>query len=165
MKKRFAIVAVLASGAGMATFTAVWAQRQAPPPAVLVNVATIAENAPKLKQAIETLKNEFEATGQTFKQDSERANELVAQLGKLTPNSPEYKELEQRLTKMRADFELRGKRITEDFKDREAKLYHEHSRELKSALTAFGQATGVQLVLRYDPPAEEDVKDPRRVLR
>jgi hypothetical protein len=82
----------------------------------------------------------------------------------MTPNSPEHKEMEQRLTKMRADFELRGKRMTEDFKDREAKLYYEHSRDLRAELQRFGESTGVMLVLRYEPP-QVDPKDPRRVMR
>ncbi|MEX2112498.1 MAG: OmpH family outer membrane protein [Pirellulales bacterium] len=164
MKKRLAIVAGLATCAGLATVTAVWAQRQAPPTAVLVDVASVAENAPRLKESLEALKKEFEAAGESFKQESERGNQLMQQFGKLTPNSAEYKEMEQRLTKMKADFELRGKRITEDFKDREAKLYYEHARELNAETARFGQSTGVLLVLRYDPP-QADIKDPRRVMR
>ncbi len=164
MRKRLSIVAAFAICAGLATAALVRAQRPAPPPAVLVNVATLAEGAPKLKQSVEGLKKEYEAAGEAFKQESEKANQLVQQFSKMTPNSAEYKEMEQRLTKMRADFELRGKRLTEDFKDREAKLYYEHTRDLKTELARFGESTGVMLVLRYDPPQAEP-KGPQRVMR
>jgi Skp family chaperone for outer membrane proteins len=166
MRKRLSIVAAIAIavGVGLVTATIVRAQRQAPPPAVLINVASLAESAPKLKQAVAELKKEYEAAGEAFKQESEKANQLVQQFSKMTPNSPEYKEMEQRLTKMLADFELRGKRMTEDFKDREAKLYYEHTKDLKAELKRFGESTGVSLVLRYDPPVA-DPKDPRIVMR
>jgi Skp family chaperone for outer membrane proteins len=164
MKKRLSIVAAVATCAGLATATTVWAQRPAAPSTVLIDVNKVAESAPRLKQSLEALKKEFEATGETFKKESETANSMVQQLGSLQPHSPKYKQLESKLTKMRADFELRGKRVTEEFKDRESKLYYEHSRELQAELNRFAQRTGILLMLRYEEP-EGEIKDPRQAMR
>ncbi len=164
MRKRLSIVALVATCAALTTATAVWAQRPAPPSTVLIDVNKVADSAPRLKQSLEALKKEYEATGEAFKKESENANTLVQKLGTLQPNSPDFKQLESRLTKMRADFELRGKRVTEEFKDRESKLYHQHSRELNAELDRFAQRTGILLMLRYDQ-SEGEIKDPRQVMR
>ncbi len=164
MKIRLSIVAVVATCAALATSPAVWAQRPAPPSTVLIDVSEVANTAPRLKQSLEALKKEFEATGESFKKESETANAMVQKLGTLQPNSPEYKQLESQLTKMCTDFELSGKRVTEEFKDRESKLFYQHSQELKTEFDRFAQRTGVLLMLRYDK-ADDEIKDPRQVMR
>ena len=130
----------------------------------LVNVITMTSESARLKQSLEALKKEYEGSTAQFKSESERGNQMTEKLRTLTPNSPEFKKLEQEVTKLRADFELHGKRVTNDVQDRESKLYFAFSKELREEVARYAQASGVQLVLRYDvsPP---ELTDPRAILQ
>ncbi len=168
MKTRLVLAVVAAACVAMVTVTSLLAQRAAQPQwtqtgAALVDVASLSRSHARLLQSLEALKEQHGASAQALKAESERGNQLTEQLRKLQPGSPEYKKLERQIAKMRADFELHGKRATNDIKDQEGKLYYAFSRELQSELRSFAHATGTQLVLRYDPPAQE-INDPRRVL-
>jgi len=169
MKFRLSIAVTLAVCLGLVAAATLNAQRPGQSPwsatgTALVDVGSLTRNSPRLKQALDALKKKYEADAEALKQESQRGNELVKKLGTLRTGSPAYKQLEQKLMKMRADFELRGKRATEAITDRESKIYYAFSRELEGEMARFAQATGVQLVLRYEPPAEE-LRGPRVVLR
>ncbi len=130
----------------------------------LVDIGAVTQNSAALKQSLDALKKEYEASSADFKRESEKGNQLTEKLRKMPAESPEHKKLEQELLKMRADFELRGKRISNDIRDRETKLFFSTLRDIQAELARFAQANGVKLVLRYDPtPAE--LNDPRAILQ
>jgi Skp family chaperone for outer membrane proteins len=134
------------------------------PPAALVDAVSITRNSAQLKQSLEALKKEYEASAAQFKQEADYGNQLGEKLKKTPPNSPEFKKIEQEMFKRRADFELHGARVTEDFKDREARLYYNFSRQLQAEVTRFAQANRVPLVLRYEPPPQS-LSDPREIMQ
>ena len=169
MRIRLVLIAAAASVAAMFTVTNLPAQRPRPPVGaqagpVLLDVTKLVNEHARLHQALEKLKKEYESAAESLKAESERGNQLTERLRKLPRNSPEAKKLERQITKMRADFDLSGKRATEQIKDRESKLYHAFSRELQAEIARFAQATGTKLVLRYDPPAQE-LHDPRKIMQ
>jgi Skp family chaperone for outer membrane proteins len=169
MRKRFVAASLAAACAGLLVSSSLVAQRPSgqggsSTGTALVDVITVTQNSTRLKQAIEALKREHEAKGQSFKQQSERGNQLGEQLKKMRPGTPEYKKLEQDLTKMRADFELAGKFATNDARQREAKIYYAFSRELHDEIARFAQASGVRLVLRHEPTPPQ-LNDPKQILR
>ena len=134
------------------------------PPAALVDAISITRSSTQLKQSLEVLKKEYEASAAQFKQEADYGNQLGEKLKKTPPNSPEFKKIEQEMFKRRADFELHGNRVTEHFKDREAKVYYDFSRQLQSEVVRFAQANRVPLVLRYEP-SPPSMNDPREVMR
>jgi Skp family chaperone for outer membrane proteins len=169
MKSRLAIGVTIVVCIGLIAISTLNAQRQGASPwsatgTALVDVDALTRNSPRLKQALDALKETYGAEAESLKKESQRGNELAKKLSTLRPGSPDYKQLEHDLLTMKADFELRGKRATEAIKDRESKIYYAFSRELQGEITRFAQATGVPLVLRYDPPSEERT-NPRAVLR
>ena len=72
--------------------------------------------------------------------------------------------MEQNILKMRADYELKGKRITEDIRDEESKIVLGLMAEIKGELGRYAQATGTQIILR-DNPEPPNLSDPRVILQ
>ncbi|MBI3837027.1 MAG: OmpH family outer membrane protein [Planctomycetia bacterium] len=130
----------------------------------LVDVAGISQKCARLTQSLEALKHEYESNAASFKKEADVGNQLTEKVRQMPAGSPERKQLEQEVLKRRADFELHGKRITEDARERETRLYVSMFRELNDELARYAQANGVQLILRYDV-APLDLSDPRAVLQ
>jgi Skp family chaperone for outer membrane proteins len=160
--------AAIAACVGIVTVSTLFAQRAAAPTTetrtALVSLASLTNNATGLKQSLDALKKEYEAKGASFKAESERGNQMAEQLSKLQPNSPEFKKLEREIFKLRADFELHGKRATEETQNAESKVYLNFSKEVRDEVARFAKASGVQLVLRYEPEPQE-LTDPRAILQ
>jgi Skp family chaperone for outer membrane proteins len=131
------------------------AQRPAGPVArggpALVDMTAIVQNSSRLKQDMVKLKDQYEAKAAELKKESDRGNKMTEDARKLPPSSPERKEMEQKVLKLRADFELHGKRINDDTREQEAKIVYAMLRELQDELARHAQVNGEQLILRYDP--------------
>ena len=144
---------------GLLIVSALWAQRtpssSSPPTGVaLVDVASISLNSQRVKQSIEAMKAQYEHSAATLKQESDAGNAITEQVRKMPPG-PERKKAEQDLMKKRADFELHGKRLRNEAADGEAKVYHSLAIEIREELARYASATGVPLILRYEPSPTE----------
>jgi Skp family chaperone for outer membrane proteins len=169
MRFSLAAAAAVVGCVGLLTISTLSAQRPVAPTAprdgvALVDVAAVSQKCARLTQSLETLKHDYESKAASFKQEAEAGNQLTEKVRKMPAGSPERKKLEQQVLKMRADFELHGKRITDDAHESETKLYVSMFRELNDELARYAQANGIQLVLRYDVPPL-DLSDPRAVLQ
>ena len=159
MSKSSVAAAVVGVGMGFLGASPLWAQRAAtsssiPSGVALVDVASITMNSQRVKQSIEAMKAQYEQSAATLKKESDSGNAITEQVRKLPPG-PERKKAEQDLMKKRADFELHGKRLRDEAADGEAKVYHALARELREELARYAAATGVPLILRYEPsPAD-----------
>jgi Skp family chaperone for outer membrane proteins len=157
MRRSLAIITAAGIGVAVLAISTGWAQRPAAVASsgvALVNVAEIGQKLPRILESVEALKKEYQAQGESLKKEGERGNAMTEQMRKLPPG-PERKKMEADLAKMRADFELRGKKITEEAADRESKIYLSVSKEIQEELTRYAAATGTQLVLRYEPSPTE----------
>ena len=157
MNRSLVVTAATAIGVGAWAISNSWAQRPAggPPQKIaLINVAEIGQKLPRVLQGVEALKKEYQAHGESLKKEGERGNAMTEQMRKMPPG-PERKKMEQDLAKMRADFELRGKKITEEASDKEAKIYFSVAKEIQEELTRYSATAGVPLVLRYEPSPTE----------
>ena len=163
------IAAAVAGSVGLLAVSQISAQRPSPPApprngVALVNMASITQGSVRLNQAMETLKKEYLAKAEGLKKEGEQGNQLTEEARKLPPGTPQRKELEQKILKLRADYELHGKKVTNDTREGETKIMFSLTREIQDELARYAQANGVQLVLRYDPtPAE--MTDPRLILQ
>lgn len=133
------------------------------PPVMLVDINSVMMNSARLKQQMEGLKKEYEGKAEELKKEGERGNRMTEEARKLPAGSPERKEAEQKVLKARADFEIRGKKVNDETREKELKIVYSTLRELKDELARYGQATGVPLILRYDnsPP---DLDNGRAIL-
>ncbi len=122
------------------------------------------QDSNRFKQAMDRLKANYEAQAEELKKQGEYGNKLTEEFRKMAPNDPKRKEYEQRLLKIRADYELDGKRITEDTRDAESKIVLGLVREVQAELKRYSEATGTQLILRGNPEPP-NLTDPRVILQ
>lgn len=153
---------------GLWAGTQVAAQRPASPsggrpPVALVDLNTMMQKSSRLKQSMDALKSEYMAKAEALKKEGERGNQMTEAARKLPTGSPERKDAEQKVLKARADFELKGKKVNDETREKELKVVTSMLRELKDELSRYGQASGVPLILRYDtsPP---DLDNGRAIL-
>jgi Skp family chaperone for outer membrane proteins len=164
------VVSVAIAGCfGLLAVTQLAAQRPQSPSAsrnatVLVDMSAIMKDSARFNQAMERLKNEYQTKAEKMKQESERGNQLTAELRTLPPSDPRRKQLEEQIMKMRADYELEGKKVTNDIRDAESKIVLGLLGELKGELERYAQANQVKLILRNDP-TPPDLTDPRMILQ
>jgi Skp family chaperone for outer membrane proteins len=158
MSRSFLVAAVIGIWATLFAANTARAQRAAssaiPSGAALVDVAQITQNSQRVKQSIAALKAQYEQNAATLKQESDAGNAATEQVRKLPPG-PDRKKAEQDLIKKRADFELHGKRLRDQADDGEAKVYHALAREIREELARYAAATGVPVILRYEPSPPE----------
>jgi Skp family chaperone for outer membrane proteins len=163
------LIASGVAGVGLLAASQLAAQRPGVPQAprggtALVDVSEVMKNSTRFNQAMDKLKQEYEVKAQELKKEGEHGNQLTEDLRKMPPNAPERKQLEQQILKLRADYDLNGKRVTEDIRDSESKIVLWMMGELKAELERFAPANGIQLILRTDPTPPE-LTDPRMILQ
>lgn len=168
MKMPLVAAAALVGSVGLLTVSQISAQRPAaPPPApcdglALLNMYTVIQSSTKIKQAKDSIEAEGQAKKEVFKKDGERGGQLAEKFRSLPPNSPERQKLEREIMKMKADFELQGKKFERESQEKEVKVFYALSRDLHDELDRYAQVNGIQLILRYDPtPA--DLVDPAAI--
>lgn len=143
------------------------AQRPTPsagkPAVALVDMNSVMQNSARLKQSMDALKTEYMAKAEELKKEGERGNQMTEAARKLPTGTPERKEAEQKVLKARADFELKGKKVNDETREKELKVVSSLLREMKDELSRYGQSTGVPLILRFDnsPP---DLENGRAIL-
>jgi Skp family chaperone for outer membrane proteins len=166
MKKSLVAALVVAGSSGLWAAPSAFAQRAAAPRSgtALVDMGLIMKSSNRFNAAMEKLKAQYEAKGEELKKDGERGNQLTEELRALPANSPQRKTMEQEILKLRADYELKGKRITEDIRDSESKIVLGLSTEVRNELERYGKATGTQLILRANPEPP-NLTDPRIILQ
>ncbi|MEX0978746.1 MAG: OmpH family outer membrane protein [Pirellulales bacterium] len=169
MRMPLLIASGVAGCAGLLAVTQLAAQRPPPPQASrggtgLVDVSVIMKHSARFNQSMDRLKQEYESKALELKKEGERGNQLTEELRKMPANSPERKQLEQQVLKARADYELKGKKVTEDIRDNESKIVLGMMGDLKGELERYARANGVQLILRNDPTPPE-LTDPRMILQ
>lgn len=85
-------------------------------------------------------------------------------LGTYKAGSPEYQQLEEKITKAIADNDLNLRRQRQDFLADEAKLYYETYAEIEQAIIRFSLQRNIGLVLRHSRE-QPKVEDPKSVMQ
>lgn len=169
MRMTLIVAAAIACCVGLLAVAKLSAQRpQASHPptngTVLVDMSAIMKRSARFNESMEQLKKQYEVKAEELKRDGERGNQLAEELRKLPSSDPQRKKLEQQILQMRADFELKGKKVTNDIRDSESKIIQGLLGELRRELKRYGRAKGVQLILRHDPTPPE-LTDPRMIMQ
>jgi Skp family chaperone for outer membrane proteins len=168
MRSPLIVAFVLAGCVGLIAVSQISAQRPAArPPAgtktVLVDMSAIAQKSTRLQQSMDALRAEYVAKGEALKKEGEQGNRMTEEARKLPAGSPQRKEMEQKVLALRADFELHGKKVNDETRERETKIVYSMLQELKEELARHAQANGEQLILRYDP-TPPDLSNARAIL-
>jgi Skp family chaperone for outer membrane proteins len=168
MRKPSFVAAAVAAGVVLLAATQLLAQRPAPQPTppqngiALLNFSTVMMNSARLKKSMETWNTELDGKKADLKKEADLGNQLTEKVRSLPEGSPERKKLEQEVAKMRADYELHGKRARDDARERESKILYSWLREFQDDLARYAQANNLQLILRHEP-TPDDLSDPRTI--
>ena len=136
-------------------------QGQAPPAAghriAVVDVSVVFKQHQRFLARTEGFKKQVEAAEAALKKEYEQINALSEQLKGRDPGSPDFKELEQRVVRAKAEWQLKGQTQRRELMEVEGRIYFDTYRELDDAVKRFAVHHSISLVLRY---ASEPVNDP-----
>ena len=108
------------------------------------------------------MKKEMETAEGQLKADRDLVQSKEEQRNQYNVGSPEYKQLDEEIARLKAEFNLKAGRIRKDFLEREAKVYYQTYLEVSNAVQYYAGQHNIGLVLRFngdqvDPNRREDV--------
>lgn len=123
----------------------------------VVDVSVIFKKHVRFLAMVEKFKKDVQAAEAKLKVEFDQIKALQEQLKGLAPGSPDYKQMEQRIARSGADWQLKQQTQKKDLMDYEGTIYFQVYKELDDAVKRFAQKHSIALVLRY---ASEPVDDP-----
>ncbi len=128
----------------------------------VVDISFIFKNYPGFTSQIEGLKAEMEAADGKLKADRDRLVQMEEQRNTLKPGSPEFKQIDEQLAHLKAEFQIKQGTVRRDFLEREAKVYYQTYMDVSAAVKSYATQHGIGMVLRFngdavDPAQREDV--------
>ncbi len=129
---------------------------------MVVDLSTVAQNSDRIKQATAAIRADADQKRAALKQESDRANQITEKAMSMPAGSPERKKLEEEVLRMKADFELKGKRFDRDLRENEMKTMAALVNDVNAELAKYAQANGTILMLHGDP-SPTDLNDPKAI--
>jgi outer membrane protein len=141
--------------------------RSAPPPGgiALVDVAYVFKNYNKFNGNYELMKKDVKQREQEIVELQEELKKLVQQKSTFTPDSPNYKQLDQKLAQKKAELELLAANSRDEFTRKEASLYHQTYQEVEAVIQQYADRNGIMLVLRASRDDESKSSNPQEVIK
>lgn len=148
------LVAVLAS-MHFAGSHATAQQRPAPQIAV-IDLSYIFAQHIRFKQMNEDLKRDVDAARNELTANKQQLQKMAEQLDQYNRGSPEFKQLEEDLTKRQADLQVQFQMLKRDFGERDAKMYYTVYKEIMEHVRAYADKHGILLVMQFNgEPVDE----------
>ncbi len=116
----------------------------------MIDVTYILEHYSRLKQAMEVYKRDAMAAEGTLKKERDALAKRAEAIKEFKPGTPDYKRLEEEITKGESDWKLRVAAQRRDFAERESKNYLRAYQELSAVVKAYAERNNIQLVLRFN---------------
>jgi len=128
----------------------------------VVDVSYIFKNYQQFRSTMDGMKKEMETAEGQLKADRDRVQGKEEQRNQYNVGTPEYKQLDEDIARLKAEFNLKAGRIRKDFLEREAKVYYQTYLEVGNAVKYYAGQHNIGLVLRFngdqvDPNRREDV--------
>jgi Skp family chaperone for outer membrane proteins len=131
------------------------ASRPANPDVVVIDIGYIFRNHTRFKGMMENMKKDLQQSEQEFRQATEQISEMAKELNRWKPGSPEYNEIEEKVTVARGELQTKMALKKKEFMLREARIYHDVYDEIVQTVAYFCDRHGISLVLRYSSEAIE----------
>ncbi len=116
----------------------------------VIDVTYILENYTKLKGAMDYYKNEAQKAEDALKRERDGIAKKAEGIKAFQPGSPEYKRLEEEITKAESDWKLNVASKRRDFAEKESSYYLRAYQELSAAVADYAKRSNIQLVLRFN---------------
>jgi Skp family chaperone for outer membrane proteins len=131
----------------------------------VVDVSVIFKKHQRFLAMTEKFKKDVEAAEAKLKEEYNQIKLLEDQLKSFTPGSPDFKQMDQRVTKAKVDWQLKGQTQKKDLMEAEGRIYFQVYRELDDAVKRFAQKHNIALVLRYASDPVDDPNDRNEIVR
>ena len=124
----------------------------------VIDISRIFKNHIRFKQYMEQMRAEVQQAEQSLKGERDRIAAIMEQQKSLKANTPEYKQLGDRIIDEQTEFSKAASKQKAEFLDREAKIYFMVYSEINRMVDSYAKAMNVSLVLRYnsDPVDQTD---------
>ena len=111
---------------------------------------------------MDAMKKEMETAESQLKSDRNAIQGKEEQAKQYDPSSAEFRQLDEDVARLKAEFNLKAGRIKKDFLEREAKVYYQTYLQVNSVVKQYAQQHDIGLVLRFNgdqinPNRREDV--------
>jgi len=128
----------------------------------VVDVSYIFKKYDRFRTTMESMKKEMEAAESQLKSDRDLIQGKEEQAKQYTTSSPDFKQLDEEVARMKAEFNLKAGKIRKEFLEREAKVYYQTYLEVSQTVQYYAQQQNIGLVLRFNgdpinPDRREDV--------
>ncbi len=128
----------------------------------VVDVSYIFKQYTHFSGAMEALKKEMESAEGQLKSERDAIQGKEESRKQYNAGSPEYKQLDEEIARLKSDFNLKAGRIRKDFLEREAQVYYQTYLQVSNSVKHYAQQHNIGLVLRFngdqiDPNRREDV--------
>jgi len=128
----------------------------------VVDVSYIFKEYKQFSGAMEGLKKEMEAAEGKLKGERDAVQSKEEMRKQYNVGSPEFKQLDEEIARLKAEFNLSAGRIRKDFLERESQVYYQTYLQVSNAVQHYAKQHNLGLVLRFngdqiDPNRREDV--------
>ncbi|MCA9263643.1 MAG: OmpH family outer membrane protein [Planctomycetales bacterium] len=129
----------------------------------VLDVSLVFKNHARFKSAMEAMKTDVDAFEQTLRTRGAEIEKLKQQMVAFKPGTPQYKDLEEKITKMTAAGQADAQLKRNEFLDREAKIYYDVYNEIVATTAQFAKRKNIRLVVRFNSE-DMDPQNRRSVL-
>ena len=133
----------------------------------LIDMAYVFKEYDKFKALQEDLAAEAKSIDAGLREKVQTMQSLQKQLqsGQLAANSPEAKQIEERLISMQTDLETQRKVQQRDFLRKESEIYKTVYVEVQETVKLFCEAKGYDVILRFSRNKVDDASNPQAILQ
>jgi Skp family chaperone for outer membrane proteins len=129
----------------------------------LLDVNWLFKNSPRLKQRLEELKAEIARAENQLNTEKDRIAKLADELRQYKKGTPDYKRMEEEVTKSQTELQVQFQLQQGEFKQRRAKVFFEAYQEVYSLTEAFCNQYGIDMVMQFNGD-QPDVEQPESML-
>lgn len=120
------------------------------PNVVVLDVALVFKSHVRFKQRMEEVRRDIDRFDKEFAQERQTIVGQGARLKDFKSGSPEYREIEERISRELAELRIKTVSRKNELLEREGRIYHETYQQIVAAVTHLADRYGFSLVVRYD---------------
>lgn len=131
----------------------------------LVDVAYIFKKYDKFTRLYESMKSEVKQREKEIADAQSELKVLMNSKQQLTPDTPDYRKIEQRIVQKKGEIELAAENARREFTQKEANLYHQTYQEVEAEITKYAERNSFTLVLRASRDSDAGSTNPQDVIK
>jgi Skp family chaperone for outer membrane proteins len=116
----------------------------------VVDIPYIFKNYERFRATTESMKKEMETIDADVKGDRAKIEQAKQQRDTYNPGTAEFKKLDEEMSRMMAEFQLKTNKLQKDFMERQAKLYYQTYLEVVDAVNIYAKRHNIGLVMRFN---------------